>query len=485
MRERRQDASAEAPEVVSYLAMGLTTAPALDRAMAFAAEHAEGPLAEGMRGALWDVHLRGRTRIEDAFLSVADAWGSRDADVKRAMYGIAHAVRDGSPETLARALDRARTQVFEGTRRRMREYAASLRGPTTALFALGVLLPLIVSSMVPLLSVGSFSPSAVEVADRDQGNPLPWVLLLDVAFPAATFAFAHAVSSRRPRSGPRGFVRMRRVLMGAVAVPVAVLLTLSFPNPLVPVVAIGIAVGSLSVGLLSATRAAVREGRRREAVEREFPDALFQLGSRLQEGNGLESAFLAVADAAQGTECADLFRGIVHAMRFGGGTVEDALFGPGGALERMPSRTVRASLKLVVDLAVKDPETAGRAALETSSHLRDLQGIEQDLRAELRPTVDAMRATATFFAPAVLGVSASLYGLLFRAFSTAASLPMAPAAFAAALGVYLVLTAVGIVWFASRIAGQAWDGFAHQLGRALPVAYAVFLIAVLASGSAL
>jgi len=484
MGERRHDASAEAPEVVSYLAMGLTTAPSLDRAIAFAAEHGEGALADGLRGALWDVHLRVRTRIEDAFLSVADAWGPRNPDVKRAMYGIAHATREGSPETLARALDRARTQVFEGTRRRMREYAASLRGPTTALFALGVLLPLIVSSMVPLLSVGSFSPSSVKVADPDPGDPLPWVLLLDVAFPAATFAFAHAVSARRPYADARGSLNVGRAFAGLAAIPVAVLLGLAWMNPWAPILSLGLVVGILSAGLVSATRAAVRDRRGREAVEREFPDALFQLGSRLQEGHGLEAAFLAVADASEGTECADLFRGIVHAMRFGGGTVEEALFGPGGAMERMPSRTVRASLKLVVRLAAKDPANAGRAALETSSHLRDLQGIEQDLRAELRPTVDAMRATATFFAPAVLGVSASLYGLLFRAFGSVASLPMAPAVFAASLGVYLVLTAAGIVWFASRVAGQGRDGFAHQLGWTLPVAYSVFVIAVLGAGSA-
>jgi Flp pilus assembly protein TadB len=481
MGDRRRDASAEAPEVVSYLAMGLTAAPALDRAMAFAADHATGPLACDMRGALWDVHMRRRSRIEDAFLSVADAWGSRDGDVKRALYGIAHAVRDGSPGTLARALDRARTQVFEGARRKMRDYAASLRGPTTALFALGVLLPLIVSSMVPLLSVGSFSPSALEAPVRAPGNPLPWILLLDVGFPAATFAFAHAVSAGRPRSSLASRVRLRRPLVGFLAAPLAVLFAIFFAHPMAPVLALGIVVASVSVGLVHATRGAVRERRRREALEREFPDALFQLGGRLEEGQGLEAALLAVADATQGTECADLFRGIVHAMRFGGGTVEDAIFGHGGALERTPSRTVRASLKIVVDLAAKDPATAGRAALETSSHLRDLQGIEQDLRAELRPTVDAMRATATFFAPAVLGVSASLYGLLFRAFGSMASLPMAPATYATALGVYLALTAAAILWFASRIAGDGGDGFGHALGRSLPVAYAVYLIAVIAS----
>lgn len=485
MRDRRGAASLDAPQVVSYLAMGLTATPALDRAMAFASEHATGPLADGMRGALWDLHLRGRTRIEDAFLSVADAWAPLDADVKRAMYGIAHAVRDGSPATLVRALDRARSQVFEGTRRRMRDYAVGLRGPTTALFALGVLLPLIVSSMVPLLSVGSFSPSALAMPAQERGSPWPWILLLDIVFPVVTFTFAHVVSARHPRPPVGAHVPIRPVILGLVVVPFAMVFGALSPYPLAPVLALGLSVSGISAGLVAATRSAVRARRRTEALEREFPDALFQLGGRLEEGHGLEAAFLAVADASQETECADLFRAIVHAMRFGGGTLEEAIFGAGGALERAPSRTVRASLKLVVDLAVRDPATAGRAAIEMSSHLRDLHGIEQDLRAELRPTVDAMRATATLFAPAVLGVSASLYGVLFRAFGTIASLPMAPPLFVTVLGVYLVLTASAILRFTARIAGEGEDGFGYTLGRNLPLAYAVFLLAVVASAGAL
>lgn len=217
MRSGRHDPTAEAPEVVSYLAMSLTASPALDRAMAFAAEHAKGPLAQSLRSALWDVHLRARTRIEEAFLSVADAWGTRNADVKRALYGIAEAVRDGSRTTVTHAVDRARIQVFEGSRRRMREYAASLKAPTTALFALGVLLPLIVSSIVPLLSLGSFSPSAIEVVAEDTGNPLPWIVLLDVGFPLGAFTFAHLVS-RRPLTS-RGEMRARNTLLGFVSIP--------------------------------------------------------------------------------------------------------------------------------------------------------------------------------------------------------------------------------------------------------------------------
>jgi len=159
--------------------------------------------------------------------------------------------------------------------------------------------------------------------------------------------------------------------------------------------------------------------------------------------------------------------------------------GPRGALKGVRSRTVRASLRMAVDLAAKDPETAGRAVLEMSGHLRDLEGVERDLRAELRPTVDAMRATATFFAPVVLGVTGAMYGLLAGAFGSFASLPMPPATFHAALGVYLFAVTVAIQHFATRIdSGGGWNALGAALARSLPVGYAVFAATLLAAGLA-
>ena len=486
-KRARRAAYGETPEVANYLAMSLRVRPSLDRAIAFASEHGDGPLASRLRRALWEVHVRTSTRVEAAFTALADAVGPWNPDWKRASYVVAHAVREGSREGIARALDRALSIVYDGTRRRLQDYAASLRGPTTALFALGVLLPLVVGSMLPLLSLSGFSPTALEVMDPRPADPLPWILLLDVAFPAMTFGLAHHVSCGRPGRdrgcpsaqswkflGPLGFVAAS-----------AVVASVAFPGAVSPLAAVGVIVGGLAVAAHLTTRDAARERRRSEALEREFPDALFQLGTRLGEGRGLDDSFLAVADGLHGTAAGDLFGRIARSLRLGGGTVEAALFGPDGALAATNSRTVRATLRMVVDIAAKDPATAGRATIEMSSHLRDLEGVERDLRAELRPTVDAMRATAAFFGPVVLGVTGALYALLSEAFAGFAALPMDPPVFHAALGVYLVLTTAAILHFASRIEGGGAGTFGAGLARTLPLGYGLFAATLLLAGLAL
>ena len=476
----------ETPEAVSYLAMSLAVRPSLEVAVAFAAEHAGGTFGAAMRRLLWGVHLRTRTRIEDAFTGLADEWGTWNEDLKRALYVIAHAVREGSREGIRRALDRARATVYDGARRRLQDYAASLRGPTSALFALGVLLPLIVGSMLPLLSLGTFSPTGLDVVTPSPPNPVPWIFLLDVAFPAVTFLFAHHVSARRPGLAASSGRGAKRPLVAIAAVPVPILLAVFVPIRFGAVLAIGGTVGLVGLAVHLATRDARTESLRMAELEKEFPDALFQLGSRLGEGRGLEDAFLAVAVGLERTEAGALFGRIARSLRIGGGTVEDALFGPRGALRDVPSRVVRATLRMAVDLAAKDPGTAGKAILEMSDHLRDLQGVARDLRAELRPTIDAMRATAIVFAPVVLGVTGALYTLLSEAFAGFASLPMPAATFHLALGVYLVLTTVGILHFATRIEmGGGWVALGASVARALPIGYGVYAATLVLASLAL
>lgn len=487
-RRIRRASLGETPEAINYLAMSLAVRPSLERAVAFAADHSEAAFGRRLRRVLWDVHLRTRTTVEDAFLALADEWGAWNEELKRAVYVIVHAVREGSRDSMPRALDRARAIAYDGARRRLQDYAGRLRGPSTALFALGVLLPLIVGSMLPLLSLGGMAPGALEFANPPPGDPLPWILLLDVAFPSITFLFAHLVSSSRPglAVGTSGRRRSRRPFVILTLASLAALGPLALPSALAPVLAVGGILGIVSLVLALITRDAHRERTRTQDLEGEFPDALFQLGSRLGEGRGLEDAFLAVADGLRGTVAGELFGRIARSLRIGGGTVEEALFGARGALREVRSRMVRANLKMVVEIAAKDPRIAGRATLEMSDHLRDLQGVERDLQSEIRPTVDAMRATATFFAPVVLGVTGALYALLSEAFGGIASLPMPPPLFHVTLAVYLALATAAILHFATRIeTGGDLAAFGHSLARALPVGYATFVATLALAGVAL
>ncbi len=483
---------AGAPEAVNYMAMSMRLVPALDRAVAFAAAHVQEPLSTRLRRVLWGVYLRSPAGVEESFLRFARDWGEWHEDLKRAFFAVGSAALERTEAGLERALEKARQIAYEGTKARIQEYAASLRGPTTVLFALGVLLPLIIGAMLPLLSLGGLSPALGSGAGPEAGADLsvPIVLAMDVAFPVAAFAYAWRILGNRPGTGaagepPRPAARRHTLVAIAVAATAAPALRFA-PGPAGSLAPLWILVAAALVYMAPGLRE-VR--RRRQAVARleaEFPDALFTLGGRVAEGLPVERALQLAAGASRGSEAAALFERIVRRLQTSREGLEEALFGARGVLADSPSRTVHAALRLVLEVSRKDPATAGKAIVDTSVYLRDLRDVDREIRRDLRSVVEAMQSTALLFAPIVLGVTCALYGLLARSFADLVTLGLPPSGFLAAVGAYLLMAVFVITYFSVGVSrGRDPLEVRLQLVRAWPVSMAVFTLAFLVARAGL
>ena len=491
-RRIRVESLGGAPEAVNYMAMSMRLVPALDRAVGFAAHHVQEPLATRLRRVLWSVYLRSPTGIEASFLRFARDWGEWHEDLKRAFFAIGSAALEQTEAGLDRALEKARQIAYEGTKARIQEYAASLRGPTTVLFALGVLLPLIIGAMLPLLSLGGLSPTMGSRGGPEAGLDLslPIILAMDVAFPLGAFAYAWRILGNRPGTGsspvaqasPSRRNALAALALGAVAVPAAWLA----PGPAGMLVPLWILVAAALAYLAPGLRDVQRRRRASARLEAEFPDALFLLGSRVAEGLPVERALQSAAEATRGSEAAALFERIVRRLQASRAGLEEILFAPGGVLEEVPSRTVHAALRMVLEVSRKDPAAAGKAIVETSAYLRDLRDVDREIRRDLSSVVEAMQSTALLFAPIVLGVTCALYGLLARSFAELVSLGLSPSGFLGVVGVYLVLAVLVITYFSVGVArGRDLVEVRLQLVRAWPVSMAVFTLAFLVARAGL
>lgn len=213
-------------------------------------------------------------------------------------------------------------------------------------------------------------------------------------------------------------------------------------------------------------------------LEQQMPDALFIVGSKLGEGLSVEQAMARASESLRGMEIASFLDNLRFSLQLHRRGLEETLFGREGLLMNCPSRMIRVSLKMVVDLSRKDPSAAGKALVDFSHYLRDLQELEKDIRARLGETVDAMKSTATFFAPMVLGITSALYLLLAKSFAGLAPLPLSPQSFIAALGVYLVAMVPVIVNFSVGLeTGGDGSELAGALGKAWPLSLALFTTA--------
>ncbi|MFQ5885103.1 MAG: hypothetical protein ACE5IO_08390 [Thermoplasmata archaeon] len=455
----------KAPELVSYMAMSLRLSPSLTRAIAFTAKNMEGPIGSALRKILWNVYTRRYHSVEESFVASATEWGEWNEDLKRSLFTIKGACLESTEEGRERSLDKATEIVVTGTKKRMKDFAGSLATPTTVLFALGILLPMMIGAMLPMLSLGSLDPSydvsGPQFSESGGGfNLVVIVLAMDVVFPAATLLYAMSILGKRPgttslpKTDCKTDQRRRRllVLLAAIGFALATLGILTFDG-FGPYIMIWSMVLPTSVYLISTTYR--RRKRRAEMLkmEREFPDAIFQLGSRISEGSPPERALIETAESMKDAGIADFFRKMYYRTIVFGLTLEENLFGDRGLLTDFPSQTIGATMRTFVEMTKKDSISAGQMLIRTSEYLKDLQRLDEDTKRQLRTSVESMKMTSLFFAPIVMGVTFSLYTLLVDTFSRIGPVGdmMPPNVFLIVLGIYVFLMAAIAMYFVSTI----------------------------------
>ncbi len=488
------EAFGSAPEIVNYMVMSMELAPSIDRALLFAAENAEGPMASELKALVWKVQTREYATTEEALAAYARELEGLNEELRSAIYNILSASKESNPVVMRSSLRRASELVLTGTRQRVEEFAASLETPAMILFGLGILLPMIIGSLLPMISFGSFDFGLDAAASQSLNDWLPAfaisVILMDIGFPAIAFFYSRSILSRRPGvhtvSLSSGMLDIKKRLPAGIAIAL-LFLPLSWAagtyflfwgiewsiSALVAISGIALAAGII-LGLGTRPENRIKE---LEKLEDQMPDMLFQLGSRLTEGLAIEKALEEVADSMKDTEIEKFLSCLMEKLRRSRLGLEELMFSDeAGILTRHPSRKLRATMKLVVEASGKNPEMAGSMLMSMSNHMRELANTNKDMQVKLRSTIDSMRNTALFFAPVIMGVTVGLYRLLSQTFgemNAGQSIPEFH--FIMVMGVYLLMTVAIIIAFCSGIENGRgkWQ---RDVAVALPVSAIIFSI---------
>lgn len=494
-----------APEAVNYMVMSMSLTPALDKAVAFAAENTEEPLSSGLKKVIWNIYTRKFNTIEESFLNFAYEWGYWNEDLKRALYAIRMAVFERSDEGLKRNLEKAKDIVLLGTKKKIDEFAASLSGPTTILFALGILLPMVIGAMLPMLSLininltiptaGATPSTGITSTQGGSDNTITLVVLMDLLFPLVTFGYAYYILGRRPGTTPppkiksnlsvskrRGILLISIILaagISAISIPMVQApegTIFYYIGPLPVIIGIGLGIAYYC----GATVFTIKKEREDIIkMEEEFPDALFQLGSRMAEGNSVEVALKRTAESMEGTKIGELLKKIIFSIQISGETLDEVLFGrTRGILRNFPSKLITVTFKTITEIVKKDPLTAGQTIIEIANYQRDLKKVDHEIRRELASTAGMMKTTAIVFAPIVMGMTSALYVLLSKTLmGITQSQLISIHVFYLILGIYLILTDLVIIYFVTGIEhGEDWAERKAMAATTLPVA--VFIYAV-------
>jgi len=177
------------PEIMGYMVMSLKLVPNLEKAVEFAAEHGQGKIADDFKEVIWNTQVGYYNSVSEGLDAMAYRWGRYSQEFKKALMRVRASVIENSDAKRQALLDQTMTEMLESIRNKMEDYARGLSQPTTILFYIGVLLPLLLIIILPVGSSFSGAPLA---------NPLVLFLIYNIVLPLITILFAYNLLQSRP-----------------------------------------------------------------------------------------------------------------------------------------------------------------------------------------------------------------------------------------------------------------------------------------------
>jgi len=478
-------AAGEAPALVSYLTMAMKLSPNLERACGFAVRLLKGRMGDDLKRKISEGNLRLYSGTSEALSKFAKGWGKTCPELERAVHLVQSSASEREPSNRARTLDRALDLALEGARERLRKFSASIHTPTLLLYCMGVLMPMILVGILPVLSV------------TGGGIGLPQIVVLYcVVIPLLVYMLSRQILSKRPSSLDPPSVNVdeyspKAILVSiAVAIPFVILACIFRASPEIAGLAVLWSVALAVSAYFHMTSArAFRSWTETTKMEDELPDALVQLGNRIGEGRPAEEAFEQFARTTGEKGLGSVFREAAANVRLGGMGLRASLFDESrGALAHVHSDMISGILRMLVDFMERSTKAAGDAMLQTAEHLRKLGEVRAEMKRMMGEIVSSMRSVALFFAPLIASVTAKMQGVLASKTASSAFLgsEIPPAAFLIVLGVYILILAVLLTNYVVEIEfGEDRVAKRVAIANALPVALGVFTAGAVIGGQAL
>ncbi|MDH3364794.1 MAG: hypothetical protein OEM29_02145 [Thermoplasmata archaeon] len=460
---------------LTLIIMSLRHEPSLPKAMALAASRSSDFAAE-LRESIWSVISGVHSTFEEALHDLAKKWAGHCGELKPAVRAMITASCEATEAGRRRALDRANDALVTGAKCRIEEYTLSLSVPSMILFGIGILLPMMVGSFLPMLSWDIWTVDSMQAPPSEVhsgGIALQTVVLMNIVFPAVALLVALDAVSKHPMARPvhgdprYNHSRLAAEACAALSFSLAGLaashLLLDGPVEYVLCVLSVVVPASLLLTVHGSGTAPQGDRDERERIE----DLLFSAGARLVDGENLE---IAMHGARIDRNSHDLLRQTGNATHVQEGCRR--------AYDEWSNE--ERALGVVTEAASKDESQAGILAMDLAGYVREVAELEAVLKRRLKPTLSMMRLTTHALAPIMLGVTHTIYGSLTSIGGGASGL--SPGALFAILAAFLVEINIVVAYFAWGIGEQRrLCTLAYSIGSCMLVAVLILSAVVLAT----
>lgn len=404
-----------------------------------------------------DADTRQSPGIREGFHSMISSLPASLTAFRRAMHMVAAASESADRTERVRMLKDASDISLSGLKEAGETYSSSLNSPCMMIFGLGIMVPMVLMSILPMLGMGGlFSSSLI-------GSDTITVMTL-VIIPCAVAAIILSIRNKNPLIHAVfeiGDARYLLLLLSAVpAVFVSWMVTDDVSDT---IVMSSFAVGAVITAFMFT---GFREDRARSKCAGSLKDSVFELGNRLISGEGFEHALASSLNVRK--DCAALAESMARELEICRGDICSAIRNVVGPV----SDHISAVMCDVFRCSERDLRDAGRLAISIGRQLQDQDTVMKGIQNKLKSITDMMTGTAAVFAPLVLGMSITMLGPLsemaeFVDFGNTS----------AVLALYLMELCVLISVLTAQLSGRLGiKDVMFRIGAVLPISMAVFFI---------
>jgi len=460
----RLKASSQMVPAILYIVIYMKHTSNFEKAMAFAAEHLQPPLAIDFRKIFWDVEIGRFSTIKDSVDNYLLGWRDYSLEFIEAFHLIESSLYEPDEGRRINVLEKSLQVILDGVYDKMLKYTHDVKAPLTNIYMLGIVLPTLALAILPL-------------ASTMMGGAIRWYhvfLIFDILIPFMVIYMTGGVMMKRPGGYGEASLLEKNPLYpkykSNAYYSKAIILALPlFLIGLVPFLwrytnvplwlgttrdyswsqlglgflgnsgAFGImtdAAGNVtgpfgSLALLMSlfipisiamvfvivfkakTEEILKTRERYKNVEKEFTSSLFQLGNRIGDGLPAEIAFAKTMDSTKGTATEGFFRIVNENIQQLGMSLERALFDPKrGAVVFYPSQMIATSMKILVESVKKGLQVAARSLTAISDYVKNIRKINERLNDLLADIISDMKSNMTFLAPLLSGIIVGLAGMI-------------------------------------------------------------------------
>ncbi len=424
-QERAVDALGQAPQIISQVAVTLKESPSLENAMAFVANNSEGEIAKDFKSAIWKLWSGKKASAISVLEEIGWKWGKWSSGFQRAVFLISSTFHEKNPVRRNFTLDKSISVMLDDIVSQMKDYTLGMHMPTLILFTIGIVVPLMIISLLPVLSIFGISFSA-------------WTIVAFLTLSVAAVAlYSEIVLRKRPPSVsfyeikqevPEGYFKIagHYVLSWQIAIIVGVFV--SFPGLLYVFQSFGVVLGEpmlwvvgklttlpivwgigfgLAIYFLGESYYKKKQREKLIKLEDQFLDSLYHIKNRLSDGRPVEDALEFSQKMSRGPEISEFLGRLLAKLKRRSLPLEKIV-----EEEEMESRMVKSVFRVMTSSLKMGTSAAGQSVEVMLKYLEKIRKVNKQLTSLLSKNLSMMKATAIFFAPLVCAVIIVLFQLI-------------------------------------------------------------------------